>query len=132
MEYTSYVESTIYKMIIQPHYVISDIETFLLSIHHIVNNTKVKTHLDYIVNDKWTYDNILKLINQHQGILTLIQYIVLLLFLNGTVKYINLYHEQIVLKILLYIFFVLVPKNTTIVYTLDERVNILYYCMNIY
>jgi len=132
MEYTSYVESTIYKMLHQPT-LSSDIKTFLLSIHDIVNHTKVKKHFNNVVNNQWSYDNCLKLINQRQGILTLIQYIVLLLFImNPKLKYINQYHEQIILKILFYLFFVIVPQQTSIIYTIDEKINILYYCMNIY
>jgi len=40
--------------------------------------------------------------------------------------------EKLILKILLYMFYILIPTTTNITYTVDQRLNILYYCMNIY
>jgi hypothetical protein len=109
-----------------------EMQTFLQSINDIVNHDLVKNHLSTLINHQWTYDNVLKIIDNQQGVMTLIQYLVLLLFLiNPHVKYLQDVHQQVILKLMLYLFYVLIP-NQGIIYTIDERQNILYYCMNIY
>jgi hypothetical protein len=131
MEYTNYVESSIYKLIHCPNNDTGQIKLFLQSIQPIIEHHQ--KHFNHLMTDKWTYQNVIKILDNNQSYTILIQYFILLLYLfDHNNEYHNDIHEKYILKMLLYTFYILVPTITNITYTIEEKLNILYYCMNIY
>jgi len=128
MEYTNYVESNLYKLIINDN--IHNIKLFLQSMTPLVDYHQ--KYLSSLINNKWTYQNIIKILDNKQSYTILIQYIVLLFYLYDHQQYTNEICERNILKMLFYLFYILIPQLTNIIYTIDEKINILYYCMNIY
>lgn len=128
MDYINYLENTVYKIVFGENY-IENLQIFLQSINNIIYNQNINKYFKCF-NNYYEYSHVIKLIDNNHGRMTLVNYIVLILYKYG--EYDKHLADKLVLKILLYLYYIYMPINNNYHYNDEQKVNILYYCINTY
>lgn len=130
-------------LIRRDHFDLSELEMLLGPAPLLSNNSLFKSHLDEIIsiltkdrdgNNKLTANDFILLCQDIVAMSSFITSLILLLnsLPNVKITYTVKESEELIFKILVYIFLVIIPRRVDISFTMDDRIALLNVCIMLY
>jgi hypothetical protein len=137
------LQTSLQNLIQQPNFSLSSLETLLSPIPLYTNNTIFQSNIAQVVqiltkdrdgNGKFTANDLVLFSKDIVGITALISSLLLILnsLPNITISYTAEDTEQMIFKLIIYVFLVIIPAKTNVVFTAEEKTSILSVSMMVY
>jgi hypothetical protein len=137
------LQTSLQNLIQQQNFSLSSLETLLSPVPLYTNNTIFQTNITQIVqiltkdrdgNGQFTANDLILFSKDLVGITSLITSLLLILnsLPNITIHYSENDTEQLIFKLVVYVFLVIIPSQTKVNFTVEEKTGILNVCVMIY